>query len=224
VSGALNVSRSLAYALVLILPLASAVSQSTPDRHVNSPSRALYHKSSYAHGYMHGYEEGFHNGDLDIHMGRGERPLTQVRGYHDCAGYRNEFGDKQFFKLGYKQGFREGYADAVSGRSFRAIAVARRISEGVPESEGLPERDFDSAFARGYDTGRDVGSAAEADQVDESYTNRVCASRLPRSEAKYQAALCDAFARGFLLGFSDGHVNRVATGTETARNAEAGKQ
>lgn len=222
-SGSLKPSSVLACALVLLLPLASAVAQSSTDRHIQSPSRALYHKSAYAHGYIHGYEEGFHSGDLDIHMGRGERPLSQVKGYRECAGYRSEFGDKKFFKLGYEQGFREGYQDALSGRSFRAVALARRISDGVADSGGLPETEFDSAFSRGYDSGRGAGSAAETDQVDESYTNRVCVSRIPRSEMKNQAAFCDAFSRGFLLGFSDGHVNRAIT-TETARNTEAGKQ
>lgn len=224
-SGSLNVSRSLASALLLVLlPLGSAFCQSSPDRHVTSPSRALYLQSAYAHGYMHGYEEGFHGGDLDIHMGRGERPLSQVKGYRECVGYRNEFGDKKFFKLGYEQGFREGYEDAVSGRSFRAIAVTRRISQGVPESGGLPERDFDAAFSRGYDTGRDAGTASDTDQFEDVYTDKLCQSRLPRSEIKNESAFCDAFARGFLLGFSDGHVNRVATGTETARNTDSGKQ
>ncbi len=209
---------------MVFVPFGVAFAQSVPDRHLQSPSGALYHKSAYAHGYMHGYEEGFHNGDLDIHMGRGQRVLSQIKAYRECSSYRNEFGDKQYFKLGYQQGFREGYDDAVGGRSFRAISEARRISEGVTASGSLRERDFDLAFSKGYDSGRDLGYRTDTDHIDEAYTNRVCASRLPRSEAKNEAAFCDAFSRGFLLGFFDGHSNRAVTPTETARNTDLGKK
>jgi hypothetical protein len=208
---------------VVTLCAAVAFCQTPTDRHMNDRSNGLYVKSAYAHGYMHGYEEGFHNGDLDVHMGRGERPLAQVKGSRECAGYRTQFGDKRYFHSGYQQGFREGYADAANGRSFRAVAETRRIAEGMTGDASLSASEFDAAFSRGYDTGRDVGSKATTDQVDESYTTGLCASRLPQSRATNQT-VCDAFSRGFQLGFADGHVNRGPARTETARNAGTGRK
>lgn len=210
-----KVFAGIACSLTLLLPLA-VFCQSSPDWHLTNPNYALYQRSVYAHGYIHGYEEGFHNGDLDIQMGRGERPLSELKDYRELAGYRKDFGDKGFFKRGYQEGFRQGYKDAISGRSFRAIAEIQSISAGM-QMANLPEHDFDTAFSRGYDTGRQVASRGDAPQLSIANKDGICASRLPQSEMKNQPAFCDAFSRGFLLGFSDGHIGRP-DGTETARN------
>jgi hypothetical protein len=216
----LKVFTGLACSLILFLPL-SGFCQSASDWHLTSPQYVLYQRSVYAHGYIHGYEQGFHNGDLDVHMGRGQRPLSELKDYRELAGYRKGFGDKGFFKRGYEQGFRQGYKDAVSGRAFRAIAEARSISESMPQTGNLPEHDFDVAFSHGYDAGRQAASRSDAHQVGIADKNGICAAGLPQSEAGNKAAFCDAFSRGFLLGFSDAHVRRPDEGTETARNTFA---
>jgi hypothetical protein len=184
-------------------------------------TQALFHRSTYAHGYMHGYEDGFHSADIDIHMGRGERQISQIKEYRECtAGYRAEFGEKQFFKLGYQQGFREGYSDSIRGLEFRAVQQVRKISEGMNATPppAFTEREFDRAFSSGYDAGRDAGINTGAAKYADA-TN-LCQSKMPRAEAQKQGEYCDAFSRGFSLGFSDGQTSQPARHMETAKSFE----
>jgi hypothetical protein len=191
------------------------------DRHLSSDSaHSLYKKSAYAHGYIHGYEDGFHNADIDIHMGRGERPLSVMKDYRDSSGgYRVDFGDKHYFRSGYKQGFREGYSDAIRGGQFRAIAQTGKVAAGISEvpSADLRGKDFDRAFSAGYDAGRENGTDSSAGAPDFEHAANVCQSQLPRSEAGHPGEYCDVFMRGFTLGFDDGQASRIKHRTQTAK-------
>jgi hypothetical protein len=215
------VPRFLVPTMLLLVLIGSAFSQSA-DRHLNSSqSRVLYTRSAYAHGYMHGYEDGFHNADIDIHMGRGERQISQIKEYRACnGGYRAEFGDHQYFKLGYQQGFREGYADASEGRPFRAVSELRKAADGM-DSKAAPAgsaRDFDRAFSSGYDNGRQAVLDRPGETADDVYAANICRSKIPSSDAARERDYCDAFARGFSLGLSDGEASRASRHTETARS------
>jgi hypothetical protein len=207
--------------LFLLLFAAISVAGQSFDRHLTSDSaHSLYKKSAYAHGYIHGYEDGFHDADLDIHMGRGERPLSVLKDYRDCnGGYQSNFGDKQYFRLGYKQGFREGYSDAIRGGQFRAINQTAKAAEGISDvsSPELREKDFDRAFSAGYDNGRQNGTNSSVEEPDFEHATNACQSRLPRSEAGQASQYCDAFIRGFSLGFDDGQASRVKRRTQTAK-------
>jgi hypothetical protein len=214
------VPRISAVPVLLLMAITVALGQS-PDRHLNSSdSKILYERSTYAHGYMHGYEDGFHNADIDIHMGRGERPISQIKEFKECSGgYRPQFGDRQYFRLGFKQGFREGYTDAMQGRAFRAVAEVRKITDGlnaVPAA-ALSQREFDQAFSAGYDNGRDVAFQRPEVTADSVDATDLCGSKIPRSEMARKGNYCDAFTRGFSLGLSDGQASRNALQTQTAK-------
>jgi hypothetical protein len=204
----------------LLLGTSFLVSQ-TNDRHLTSDqAHYLFLRSAYAHGYIHGYEDGFHEADMDIHMGRGERPLSIIKDFREsCNGYHDSFGDKKYFRLGYKQGFREGYSDSMRGVQFRAVGETRRIAEGLNGSTDaqISQRDFDRAFSRGYDVGRDQGANSSTDSPGFDYAANVCHSQLSPSQATHQGESCDAFTRGFSLGFDDGQASRVNRRTQTAR-------
>lgn len=203
--------------LLLLTPL-TLISQSG-DRHVTSDgARALYQRSAYAHGYIHGYEDGFHNGDLDIHMGRGERPLKVMKDYRDCSSYREQFGDKGFFKSGYKEGFREGYSDSIRGGQFRAIDQTGKIAAGVdrPSTPGFRSKDFDRAFADGYGSGLNQPASAPKD-VDVQRVASSCQTDSTRGKAAHRGDYCDAYARGFTLGFEDAQASRGDHRTQTAK-------
>lgn len=205
----------------LLLFAAISVAGQSFDRHLTSDSaQSLYRKSAYAHGYIHGYEDGFHDADIDIHMGRGERPLSVMKDYRDCnGGYRADFGDKQYFRLGYKQGFREGYSDAIRGGQFRAIDQTGKVAAGIGEvpSADLKKKDFDHAFSAGYDAGRENGTNSFGGEPDFEHAANVCQSHLPRSETGHEGDYCDAFMRGFTLGFDDGQASRIKHRTQTAK-------
>lgn len=206
-------------ALALVFGMSAIARCEDPDRHMtDAVSRVLYERSAYAHGYMHGYEEGFHSADMDIHMGRGERSVRQIQEYADCKGYRSEFGDKKFFRTGYQKGFEQGYGDGIQGRAFRALAQIRKIAEGlsVAAAKGFRERDFDTAFSRGYDAGRRLGTTPVTMVTESEPRLNLCQSNMPRS-VKDTADFCDAFDRGLSLGFSDAEADRATPRTETAR-------
>lgn len=203
--------------LIFLFSGMSLLGQS-PDRHLTiDAARNLYQRSAYAHGYIHGYEDGFHNADMDIHMGRGERPLTVMKEFRSGdRGYQNEFGDKHYFRLGYKQGFREGYSDSIHNRRFRAIDSANRAaSEDKNSDNSLPEKDFDHAFSSGYDAGHNYGSVSQDFDFDQA--SNACQAKLPRSKTLHPSSYCDAYMRGYTFGFSDGQVSRVDSQTETAK-------
>jgi hypothetical protein len=213
------VLKMLALSVLVLAAVASAVSQSA-DRHLSfAPAQALYHRSAYAHGYMHGYEDGFHSGDIDIHMGRGERQLKTIKEYRECnGGYRSEFGDRHYFKIGFQQGFREGYSDSIREVPFRAVGELRKVATGMGAADrpSWSERNFDLAFSNGYDAGHEAG--VDRGTAADGYAASLCRSRMPQSLAVEERNYCDAFTRGFSLGLSDGLMTRESRHTETAKS------
>lgn len=215
--GGVQVLRTIAVLFTLMMMAATVFSQSS-DRHLTSgDSQALFKKSTYAHGYMHGYEDGFHNADVDIHMGRGERSVSQIEDFKSCTGYQKEFGDKHFYRDGYRQGFTEGYADGINRRDFRAVAGARKAAVGLTATPGsqTDERDFDEAFSRGYVSGRRADADVVRGNAESDYVLNLCQSKASRS--KNSSEYCDAFARGFSLGVFDAAASSGKAGTQTAR-------
>ena len=204
----------------LLLSATFVLSQSA-DRHLTSdPSHAMYQRSAYAHGYIHGYEDGFHDADMDIHMGRGERPPKEHKDYREAKdGYHPSFGDKHYFSDGYQRGFDQGYSDSFRGVQFRALNTMRKASEGVAKSDdgGIKEQDFDKAFSRGYDAGSARGSSQYLRSADFGDAANLCQSLIPSREAAQQGEYCDAFIRGFALGFSDGQAGQLERSTQTAQ-------
>ncbi len=193
-----------------MLLLQWAAAQESADRHLTTdPARQLFARSAYAHGYMHGYEEGFREGDLDIHLDRPMRPAADFKQFRKPPGYRSEFGDRGYFRLGYRQGFRAGYEDANQGSEFRAETQVRSIASGLNQSSGT-EKDFDQALSAGYDHGREQGSRS-AEPPDSQTATEHCLAR------RNSPAYCDIFARGFYLGYSDAFVSQQHHETRAAR-------
>jgi hypothetical protein len=194
----------------LLLPW-MAVGQNA-DPHISSdPAHVLYARSAFAHGYIHGYEQGFHLGNLEVQMGHGARPLEQYKAYRNVPGYRSEDGDHNSFRRGYREGFRAAYDDAVSGGVFRAIGQVRQAAEGLAEEAKAANREFDRALADGYETGWTHGVQHERLSSGFQYAAENCLA------GHNSASYCDAFSRGFGLGYENGSVLQDTHATQTAQ-------
>lgn len=182
------------------------------DRHLGSDSAgALYARSAFAHGYIHGYEAGFHSGDLDLQLGRDSRDPASVPTYkHPCANYRREFGPKPMFRAGFEDGFLAGYSDSYHGHVFRAVASLRKAADGLGVSR--PVANFDTGFREGYENGRRQGANDGRSSAASNPVQPPCLG-LPDE-------YCDAFGRGFAIGYDDGYGNQIGS-HEPARNLEA---
>jgi hypothetical protein len=179
------------------------------DRHLAEyPADWLCNQSAYMHGYIHGYENGFRVGDLDIHLGHTPRAVSEIREFHHASGYRSGFGDQSYFHLGYQQGFRAAYEDALRGIPFRGISQLQQASKG--QTLAARRKDFDRAISAGYDAGY-TAALREAPPVTNARYDGRCQS------SHKGAAYCDAYGRGFLVGYSDGSVNQHSHLTETAQ-------
>jgi hypothetical protein len=173
------------------------------------PAGWLCSQSAYMHGYIHGYENGFRQGDLDINLGHNPRAVSEIREFHRTSGYRSGFGDQSYFHLGYQQGFRAAYEDALHGIPFRGINQLRQAAEG--RSLAGQRKDFDRAISAGYDAGYTTALRNTRPVVNARYNAEGCQS------SHKDAAYCDAYGRGFLVGYSDGSVNQHSHLAETAR-------
>jgi hypothetical protein len=153
---------------------------------------------------MHGYEEGFHCGDLDLQMGRSFREVKNQDKFKKPVGYRSEFGDRGSFAEGYKKGYAVGYGDAYSGRNFRAIQLVDQAKTEPATSGERPDYSFDRAFLVGYDAGQRQGlHDGRTNATEESVASVECALGPVQT-----GELCDAYRRGYRLGYSDGFVNQ----------------
>lgn len=182
-----------------------AISQNR-DPHFDTPQLApIVRQSTFVHGYLHGYEEGFHLGDFDLQMGKIERGEYGVK--CPTKGYRKDFGPKPMYESGFQQGFAVGYADAASGRSFRAIenvvaaTAPATAASGTRESAG-----FDRGMMFGYLAGQHQG-LDDARRESRAQPSPSCPIRNGNSEPVF----CAAFAQGFQIGYSDGFVNQAKT-------------
>lgn len=200
--------------LLLALPLAfpvSSVAQSEPDIHTTIDSaRDLYQSSSWAHGYIHGYEEGFHLGDVDLQLAKAARDPEKEGG--DKFRMRREYGDQKTFKKGYKHGLLVGYADAYSGREFRAFREMRKLAEGLqrpsPDNSG---KISDTALEDGYRKGLTAG-------LTDARARRAFRPSVHGDQCEQEAGYCAFHDRGLELGYSDGYWNqRVPSELRTAR-------
>jgi hypothetical protein len=189
--------------LLLVFPLLTAAQERDPH-FVTARIAPAAHRSTFIHGYLHGYEEGFHNGDFDLHMGR----ISRGDYSHDCkpTGYKKHFGPKRMYEAGFHEGFRVGYADAASGRSFRAIqnVVAANPNENVGDArESAP---YDEGVRMGYVAGQQQG-LSDARGQHESNPSPAC----PAISGSNGQVFCAAYATGYSMGYSDGFANQVKT-------------
>ncbi|HEY3928240.1 MAG TPA: hypothetical protein VGL89_07695 [Candidatus Koribacter sp.] len=177
------------------------------ERHLGDPlARSLFERSSFAHGYIHGYERGFHDGDLDLQLGRQPGDPTEFHDYKRATeGYDHAFGPKSTWKDGYKDGFLAGYSDAVRMLPFRAFVTLRKAAEGVAPAKQASQV-FDKNFRDGYEAGRSQGAQDGRDQAVADPIVPPC-MQLPGES-------CDAFEKGFNVGYDDGYQNQTAKGSK----------
>lgn len=198
--------------MLWILAVAWPLTAIAADPHLAiDRARALYNKSAFLHGYMHGYEEGFHCADLDLQMARGFRDVRSSRQYNKPLGYHSAFGDKRLFETGYRKGFLVGYTDGYAGRSFRAVALVRQaagnlLDKGDPQLK--PDKIFDEGLLKGYESGQSQGLQDGRAAAGFRSPSVACDVPFPGSNSPFQAEFCDAFRRGYLVGYSDGYTNQ----------------
>ena len=177
------------------------------DWHLSSSgAKAFFTRSSLAHGYMHGYEEGFHQGDLDLQLGRQFQAYKDLDGFKKIRGYRRNFGDHKNFQEGYRKGYAVGYIDAYAGRDFRAMQLVEQAkTERDTAPLTLPDRHFDEVFLQGYELGQRAGLAdGRVATAVAALDPKDCGQTVPVNDANY----CDAYHRGYRLGYSDGFANQ----------------
>ncbi len=208
-------------ALVLFLTLAAACYASdAPDWHVsrNARASALFRRSAFVHGYMHGYERGFHAAGLDLNFARQRQNPEKMSECREAAGYKHEFGVRQFFEKGFREGCRVGYTDGVSERTFRALDQARAAAVGLDQDEARPKpsKTFDEGFAAGYRAGSGVGLR----DAGRGVPLRDAAGPCDESGSARSDEYCGAYARGYRFGYSDAYVTRTATADEQPKKLE----
>jgi hypothetical protein len=176
--------------------VASMATAQAPCSHLADPARDLYRGSAFAHGYIHGYESGFHLGDLDLQLGHSALVLLTPKTRLSDTGYQPSFGDKKAFKHGFEQGQRTGYGDAYRGDSFRGVAEVRRAAQGM-SAEAAQREEFDQAVSHGYEAGWQAGLRRPLTSLDPREAAKACQG------SSFTGGLCDAYARGFGLGYAD---------------------
>jgi hypothetical protein len=208
--------------LLLILANISFAQMSAKDTHFNEDgSKAIFMRSTFAHGYRHGYEEGYHLGNIDINMGRPARAkLTDVK--PSSSHYSSEFGPRKSFESGFQEGLKAGYADGFVGRPFRAVENLRFIAlalDARPMSSDPGSSYFDKGFANGYDSG--LGATKKADPDAQKLDVRFigCGEFRPakQQDVAAQGSFCDGYRRGYVLGHADGIVFRPEASALAAR-------
>jgi hypothetical protein len=195
---------SCLFALLLLVSAVAVAGSGDVDFHLNSsPDRALFVRSTFAHGFIHGYEEGFHVGDLDLQLGQASRPLNAIPESRQ-TDYRHEFGSHHDFAAGYSIGFSAGYNDAASGHEFHAAQLLGLVAEGMPQAQPA-QPVFGEGFTNGVLSGMAIPSGS-------AVTPAVVAKACRRSSDSHRAdnaIYCDAFARGFAFA-------RQSTATQLA--------
>jgi len=166
-------------------------------------------QSAFIHGYLHGYEQGFHLADQDLQMGRSARDVSRTRQARDLSTYRPEFGSRHFFQSGYTQGFRVGYADGVAGRAFRAVSEIAQVGNSLEVHQ--PSEVFDQGFLSGYTSGQHQGleDARRGGTAAVQAASCPAVRRFEKEHNPLEAEFCNAYTRGFAMGYSDGYVNQA---------------
>jgi len=185
--------------------------------HTKDSSAALFARSAFAHGYLHGYEQGFHSADQDIHTGHTYLlPVLRSTERKLRSSYRTDFGDRALYMAGFREGARAGYDDGVAGRAFRAIGPLRSAATGLISAPH--DHNFDRAFADGYFAGRSFGRSDAQPITDFNFVGAIC--RASRQSPNHGADYCDAYARGYQVGYGDG---RAATPAPREANQTASR-
>ncbi|HMK28956.1 MAG TPA: hypothetical protein VK473_04665 [Terriglobales bacterium] len=192
---------------------ASAAGQLQGDAHVTTDrASAFLQQSAFAHGYMHGYEEGFHVADSDLQMYRDFRDVKAMGKYRKALGYRAEYGDHHRFEFGYREGFRVGYFDGYAGRRFRAVEEVRRAAGDLldrHDGNHRPAYTFDEAVMSGYLSGRSQGLHDGREASGYRPAAGDCKSAIGSLHASDGTPeYCDAFRRGYQIGYADGYTNQ----------------
>ncbi len=191
--------KSSALLCCLLLGISAAAQH---DAHfLAARTSAIAHHSAFAHGYLHGYEDGFSAGDLDLQMAHPPIIAERLKADEKASGYRREFGEKRFWETGFRQGFHVGYADAVGGRSFRAVDEVQRLGEPAG-TKAVPSAAYDAGMQRGYVSGRAQGLADGRARRAES----TVAPKCPLNGVHYEE-FCAAFRGAYRMGYADGYVN-----------------
>ena len=131
--------------------------------------------------------------------------MNGFKAYRSAAGYRSDFGNRDFFRLGYQHGFRAAYTDGMRGDAFRGLSSLRRVAAGFRGFSSQPKQ-FEQAFSTGYDSGYTEGER-QSQNISPQMISEHCGAGHPNGE------YCDAYARGFRLGYSDGNANPLQTQT-----------
>ena len=191
---------------MLLAAAMAPASAADSDSHMNDQSGPLCARSSFAHGYLHGYEDGFHEADQDIHMGRGNASMPPPQKAWR-AGKSAPDGDRASFRKGYTQGYSAGFNDGISGRGFRAISELRIAAADLeaPSLASPPAIGFDRGFATGYTAGRLYTAKNAAPIHDFNYVMGYC---LASAGGNPGPGYCDAYTRGFRVGYDDGALQR----------------
>jgi len=196
---------------MLVLAAAVALAATDPEAHMNDRAGPLCARSPFAHGYLHGYEDGFHYADLDIHMGRVNGAPHSRKGGHPEKAVPS--ADAVSFRSGYAEGYQAGYSDGIGGREFRAIAELRAAAADLEAEAAVAPAGFDRGFASGYASGRQYTARNDAPINDFTYVLGYC---LASATDNPGPGYCDAYTRGFRLGYNDGALQRPQT--MTAKN------
>jgi hypothetical protein len=207
--------------LVLLLGFARAKSGVEREQYLDDQAEPLFAQSAFARGYLHGYEDGFHSGDQDYQLSQIQPPTERLKQMRHL-GSSALGSDRKSFQNGYARGFEAGYADNVAGRSFRAITAIRAAAEDlemplpprvlkgamafVPMSATGGSGEFDQAFAAGYEAGLEYTQKNSRPIRDSSYVMSVC---MAGDLGKVGPSYCDAYSRGFNLGYDDGQALRA---------------
>ena len=205
-----RVSGAAEVGLAVLLACSAAAAQAPKPAcpHFADKAAPLYSRSAFAHGYIHGYEDGFHAADQDIHMGRLARGISPMKPA-ERPERRLPINDRTSFRKGYKRGFDTGYSDGAAGREFRAIGDLRVAAADLNASDSDPT--FDRGFQQGYAAGRQYSLINTQPIADFSYAAEYCSKSLNQAPQKTDtAAFCNAYARGFRLGYDDGQLARSA--------------
>ena len=199
--------------LMCVAALCSAANHRALDVHTQDGAAVLYQRSSFAHGYLHGYEDGFHAADQNLQLGHTANGIKSRLDAHDLAPRsRMPEGDPGLYAMGYRQGAEAGYADGIGEREFRAIRELRLAADGLDTA--TPAQHFDRGFADGYAAGRTQGARNEYTVSDFSYVGAYCRDHL--RTAATPDSYCDAYTRGYRMGFNDGRTQQTAPQTARA--------
>ena len=189
--------------------------------YLDDQAQPLFLQSCFARGYLHGYEDGFHAGNEDYQFAQPKQPDTRLRQQSEQAPKGTPGSDRRSFHAGYANGFMAGYNDSVSGNTFRALGEIRAAAENLeaplpppalkvglafaPMSATGGAGEFDRAFSAGYVAGFDYTQENSRPINDFTYILSFCMSG---KLGKVGPSYCDAFARGFRLGYNDGQLRK----------------